>query len=375
MKVSMLQDNLSGGLKRVGKTITKKSTLPVLESVKISTLSGCVYLETSDLDTAMRVSVGAVIEEDGSICVPYAQFNKFVDRLSPERAEMIKLQPTMELKISCGATEATFKGIDSDEFPVVSWPRDNEASDSSSIMIDASVFLKLLNEVLYAASKDDDRPVLNAVYVEYETNTIKLTACDTYRMAHREYEFSSPSFDGNLSGIIPLSAIEKFKSLFADEIKYAEDIHLIFDNGMLLIVSMNAEFAVHLTEGTYPDYQQIFFANEDYTLRVDPESLKIILKRSEVFAESITLESDKDKQLIRINAKSRDLGTTDSVVDAHVIGDVIKSGYNIKYLMETLNKFDGYSIRADFKYVGVDNLGYQIKFTPEYDAWHIIMPY
>jgi DNA polymerase-3 subunit beta len=372
MKVSMLQDNLTNGLRRVGKTVSKKSTLPVLESVRISTHAGRVYLETSDLDTDMRVGVGAVVDQDGSICVPYTRFAKFVDRLSPERVELDIVQRTMELNIVCGATKASFKGIDGEEFPLIPWPRDNEAEDSPSIMINAAVLLKLLNEVLYAASKDDVLPALSGVWFEYDTNTLKVTTSDTKRMAHREYEFGSPSFDGKVSGLVPLSAIEKFKSLFADEIKYEEDIDLIFNAGMLFIVSGNAEFAVHLTEGQFPDYTHIFFANDLHTLRVDPDGLSIVLKRSEVFSEFTSLESDKDKQIIRVSATSRDLGTTDSVVDAYVIGESIKSGYKISQLVETLAKFDGYSIRADFK--NVSNIGYMIKFTPEYAAWHIIMP-
>lgn len=381
MRVSMLQDNLTNALKLAGKTVAKKSSLPVLECVKIGTENGRIYVETTDLDTGVRVYKGASVEEDGAICVPYKEFAKLVDRLSPERIDIDTTIRTMSLSLSCGASKATFKGIDALDFPVMGWLRDNDAIDVPTLMIRADDLMAMISEVQYAASKEDNRPTLNSISMAYKGNKLTLLASDGRRMAYAEHTFEQPSFDGEFNILVPLSSIEKFKSIFADEIKSSDDLWLAVEGENLFIMGSSTEFVTALTEGAFPDYMSIVFSNDEYTTIVDPISFTTLLKRSEVFSKYAFIKTEKQEGgagIMRVLADSyydaSDLGSTEGILDVQIKGDTVKSFYSIKHLSEMLGKFDDFNLRLDFKpVIGRDQTDYILKASNG-NSWHMLMP-
>lgn len=382
MRISMLQDNLNNALKLAKYTVksSRRNTLPVLECVKIGTANSRVTIETTDLDTAVRIHKGGIVEEDGAICIPYKEFAKFTALLSPERIDLEVVQRTLSLHMACGASKAEFKGIDAQDFPVIHWPSDNEANDNPTIMIRADILAEMLQEVQYAASEYEDRPALNAVCFEYDTDTLKLVASDGYRMACATHKFESPSFDGKLSAVVPLAAIEKFKALFALEINSAEDVYLCFDGLHLCIIApLGVEYMITLTEGQFPAYETIYFDNTLYTTRVDPVSLLTQLRRAAVFsptADMVTEVQENGLGIMRIGAKSTELGTTEGVVDVRIHDDTIKSYYKNAFLNEALNTIGDREIVLDFKLASpaiANGTNYILKIT-DGTTWHLLMP-
>ncbi len=117
MKVSCLQDNLARGLSIVGRAVSPRSTLPVLSNVLLRTDNGRLRLAATNLDLGITAWIGASVEEDGGITVPARTLIDLVNTLSPERVDLEVAVRTTSLLLRCGATTATIKGIDAEEFP------------------------------------------------------------------------------------------------------------------------------------------------------------------------------------------------------------------------------------------------------------------
>jgi DNA polymerase-3 subunit beta len=377
MKLSMLQDNLINGLKLVGKTVAKKSTLPVLESVYIGTDSGRVVLQTSNLDTAIQVTLGASVDQDGAICVPYANFNKLVNRLSPERIDMETTTVNTTLHLACGASTASFKGTDAQDFPVVPWIRDDEAFDGPLVIVSANRLMAAIDEVIYAAAKEDTRPVLNAVSFEYANHALTLLASDGNRLA--QHQIKELTYDGEFNVLIPLSAITLFKSVFASSSKNADDIFIMVNGTRVSFCVDGMEFLVNTIENIFPDYQKIDFTSTVYMTKVDPITVMRLLERAEIFSTYALITTSKENRILAVSA-SGDNGTTSGVTDAYLAGDEINSYYTIKYLTEALAKMPDEPVRLTFKEsIGQSNRAetdYIIKIQKdrEPNSYHLLMP-
>ncbi len=76
-----------------------------------------------------------------------------------------------------GGFKASLNGSDSDDFP----PMPN-AGQGEGISFKASALKDALRQVVYAASTDDSRPVLNGVLFEMEGSNLTLAATDGFRL-------------------------------------------------------------------------------------------------------------------------------------------------------------------------------------------------
>src|SRR5436309_11532545 len=180
MKVSCLQENFHRGLQTVGKAVANKTTLPVLNNILISTDRGRLKLAATNLEVGITNWVGCQVEEEGAITVPARLLSDFVASLPNDRISIALDERTRTLKIECARYEANIKGISADEFPIIP-----EVTDKPLARIPSPLLKEMINQVAFAASSDDSRPVLAGVYVQMEGRQRTMAAAAGLPLAQR----------------------------------------------------------------------------------------------------------------------------------------------------------------------------------------------
>jgi DNA polymerase-3 subunit beta len=251
MRVSVRQENLAKGLSIVGKAVENRPTLPVLSNVLLATEDARLKLAAMDMGLGMSITcwIGAKVDQAGSITLPSRTLADLVNNLSPERVDLALDKSTQTMNVRCGATVSNIKGIDSSEFPLI--PEDTQGD----VIVSGQVLKDMISQTVFAAAKEDNRPILTGVYTEFNGNMMTMAAADGYRLAVRTTEIEQP-FDKKLAIVIPARALAEVARIISDEDEEVS-ITLPGERDLVLFHMKNTNVSSQLLEGKFPDFGAI----------------------------------------------------------------------------------------------------------------------
>ena len=181
MKASVSQQQLAQGLGTVSRAVSPRSTLPVLANVLLATDEGRLRLSATNLELGISCWIGAQIQEEGSITVPARLLADLISTLPNDTVHLSVNMTTCTLAVHCGASDTEIKGIDAQEFPPM------PATDiTEGVRIKVSDFKEMVQQVAFAASSDEARPVLQGVQTTINGGEIVMAATDGFRVSVRK---------------------------------------------------------------------------------------------------------------------------------------------------------------------------------------------
>lgn len=329
MKISVLQENLNKALLVVSRIVSQRASLPILNNVLINVDKSQLKVSATNLEIGIIYSIGAKIEQSGSVSVPAKLFSELISSLPQDKIQLS--EANSNLKIKTIDFESNLNGIDVEEFPVIP-----EISDSPVFTMDSSPLVNLLSEVVFCASIDESRPVLAGVLFEINKNILKLAATDSYRLSQK---ITSIKSEKNLKVILPIRASQEIIRILSSdddgkEVKvYLNENEAMFEFGKIKLVS-------RLIEGNFPSYEQIIPQKTDLKVIIDRDQLLGSVKVANLFArESSNAIKMKinEKDLIEISASAAQVGENNSALKAKVTGEAMDININGKYLLDVLN--------------------------------------
>ena len=112
MNVSVMQENLSRGLQTVSRAVSSRATLPVLANVLLKTENAGLKLTATNLEIGINSWVPGKVEAEGEITVPAKLLTDLVASLPPQRIDLVLSAKDRTLKLTCGTSRASIKGIE-----------------------------------------------------------------------------------------------------------------------------------------------------------------------------------------------------------------------------------------------------------------------
>ncbi len=271
MIVSVLQENLAHGLSIVSRAVSTRSTLPVLSNVLIATDEGRLRLSATNLELGITCWIGAKIQEEGSTTVPARTFSELVSTLTDKQVDISLNVRTQTLNVRCGASNTDLKCIDSQEFPPMPVPELD-----GGMQLNVADFKEMIQQVAFAASTDEARPILTGVQINVQGNRLTLSAADGFRLSIRHADLSAPVGRG-FSAVIPARALVELARISADG---EQPITMVMPSGrgQVIFRTKDSELVSQLIEGSFPDLEQLIPQRNNTPRRalnhVLPESLQ-----------------------------------------------------------------------------------------------------
>jgi DNA polymerase-3 subunit beta len=303
MKASVSQEKLAHGLSLVSRAVAARSTLPVLGNVLIASDDGRLRLSATNLELGITCWIPARIEQQGSTTVPARTFSDLVSTLPADQVLLNLDTRTQTLNVRGGTSTNDIKCIDANEFPPLPTP-DMEGA----IELNVADFREMIQQVAFAASADEARPVLMGVLLHVEKEKLTLAAADGFRLS-------------TLQMVVP-----KMRN---QVVFHAKDV----------------EVTSQLIDGTFPDYQQIIPRKHTTRTLVSTSSLLKACKQAEIFAREgsnvarLNIKSASGEMKpseLEISATSEETGKNETVVEATVDGGGVLIAFNVKFLREAL---------------------------------------
>jgi DNA polymerase-3 subunit beta len=250
MKVSCLQENLARGLSTVARAVAPRSTLPVLGNVLVATEDGRLRLSATNLELGITCWIGGKVLEEGSTTVPARTFVDLVNTLPNDQVDMELSVRTQSLNVRSGAFNNDIKCIDAQEFPPLP---PSELDDGLTLNVDD--LKEMIQQVAFAASSDDARPVLTGVLAEIDDGELTLAAADGFRLSVRTANLEDSKSDG-FKAIIPARALSELSRVLSDG---EETVTMLLPSGrgQVIFRGKNVEVVSQLIEGSFPDYAGI----------------------------------------------------------------------------------------------------------------------
>jgi DNA polymerase-3 subunit beta len=304
----------------------------------VATDEGRLRLSATNLELGITCWIGAKIHEEGSTTVPARTFTDLVSTLSDSQVEMTLNVRTQTLNVRCGASTTDLKCIDAQEFPPMP-----VADFAQGLQINVSDLKEMVQQVVFAASTDDARPILTGVLVTVEDHQITLAAADGFRLSVRKSELSSPS-PTPINAVIPARALSELARIAGDGEKTLSMI-MPPGRGQVIFRTDDIELVSQLIEGTFPDYQQII-PNRCATRAVLSTSAFLkACKQAEIFAREgshiarveITPGGELEPGTVEIFGQSEETGSNQNLVDASIEGPHLLIAFNVRFLREVLD--------------------------------------
>jgi DNA polymerase-3 subunit beta len=371
MKASVSQQQLAHGLSVVSRAVSPRNTLPVLANVLVAADEGRLRISATNLELGISCWIGAQVEPDFAITVPARTFSDLVSTLPSDTVNLTLNSKTQTLKVQCGGSVTDIKGIDAQEFPPVPAP-----DLSAAIEINVASFKEMVQQVAFAASTDEARPVLQGVSVNVTGDQISLAATDGFRISVRKATLSNP-VKTPLTAIVPARALLELARIAPDG---EQMVRMVIPpgRGQVIFSLKDVELVSQLIEGNFPDYKVIIPRTlKTHTILTTASFLKAC-KQSEIIAREgnyvirLNIQPGVDKPgEVEISAQTEETGSSEVKIDATIDGPALVIAFNVRFLREVLDVIKTPNVALE---TNANNTPAMLHPVGDENFTHVIMP-
>lgn len=245
LKFTVDQGAFTSALSSVVGASAKKSTLPVLQCVKITGDGDIIRLDCTDLDLSLSAGLEAAPDSgvSGAVCVNARSLLQVVSAL-PDALVALEVANTLQVKIQAGKSRFSLPGVSADEFPKLP-----EVKDATSVVYGVGDFTAALSAATPYCSTDETRYVLNGVLLDPR-------GCFVATDGHRLVKAPITPERGALANpiIIPAKACQQILRGLGN---IGEAVELDVGASRLSVVVNGTTLTTRLIEGRFPEYENV----------------------------------------------------------------------------------------------------------------------
>lgn len=330
--------DLSEALLKVSKACANKTTVSVLECIKISAFNDCLTLLASDGELAIEKKIKADVLEEGEVCVHGKTFTDFINKLSGANVSFNTTEAGLE--INYGENSTSLQVLPTDDFPKI-----NFDINENHFVIKNKVFKELIAGSIFCCAQDDSRPILKGCLFNIVGQSLTVTALDGFRMA--VLERSTVSGSGSIKIVCPARTLSEISKMIEND---DGELTVFVQNGMMMVKIENTVLTSRLYQGEFINYKNITPTEFTTEAIVSKEELCESVERA-----GILIRGDKNSLIIfdikndgiKITSAS-ELGNVLEKVKCNLKGKELKIAMNAKYILESVKAIDSSELKLSF---------------------------
>ena len=331
------------------RAISLKNAIPILSTVKIDVTNEGITLIGSNGQISIEnfISIknenaGLLVTSSGSILLEATFFINVVSSLPDVTLDFKEIEQK-QIVLTSGKSEITLKGKDADQYP-----RIQEISASSTLVLETSVLKNIINDTDFAASTQESRPILTGVhFVLTENKNLKTVATDSHRMSQKKIVLEKNG--DNFDVVIPSRSLREFSAVFTDDI---ETVEIYFTNNQLLFRSENISFYTRLLEGNYPDTDRLIPTEFTSVVTFDNHNLRYAMERARLLSNATqngTVKLEIINDVVSAHVNSPEVGRVNEEIDTESIsGQDLTISFNPTYLIDSLKAINSEKVTISF---------------------------
>jgi DNA polymerase-3 subunit beta len=339
MKLTIERVALLKALSHVQSVVERRTTIPILSNVLLSTEGGKLALSATDMDLEIVERVPGRIERDGRTTAPAHTLYDIVRKLREgAQVELETIGERNEVVLRSGRSTFTLACLPPEDYPVMS------AGDlPHHFSLSAAELRTLIDRTRFAISTEETRYYLNGIYLHATKNNevpvLRAVATDGHRLAR--VEMTSPEGAAGMPGVIvPRKTVLELRKLVDEG---DEEINISLGDTKIRCAIGEAALTSKLIDGTFPDYDRVIPTSNDKILDVECKTFAEAVDR----VSTISTERSRAVKLaiergnLVVSATSPENGTAVEELEVRYQSTPIEIGFNSRYLLDITEQIDG----------------------------------
>jgi len=335
VKITVSKDEFVQALGVVSRAVSTRTSVQILSGILLEASGGELRVAATDMELSLRATIGAQVDGDGSIVLPGKTLVD-IARLLPSDEVSIEHKPTESVvHLSAGSASYTLHTYNPEDFP-----RLPDVTSVQTFAVEREALLETIQRVARAASRDESRPVLTGILVQFSGGKLTMAATDSYRLAVKETELDSSAPE--LEAIVPGRALQELARIAsagdAVDVGVHENQVVFGTEGMWL--------TTRRIDGQFPNYRQLLPEQFEHELTLPRAELLEVVRRAAVMIQRATpLQLRFAEGELTVIARTHEVGESKESMPAPFSGDALEIGFNADFLRDGLESVDGDDIR------------------------------
>jgi DNA polymerase-3 subunit beta len=303
MKFIVSSTELLNRLLSVGRVISNKNSMPILDNFLFRLAGNELSITASDLETTMDTVITIdSVEEEGAIAVPAKLLTESLRDFAEQPLTFIANTATNSVEISWAGGKFNIPGSSADDYPAKPELTDVEAT----LSLPANVLLETINHTLYATADDELRPMMNGIYFDMGAEVTSFVASDAHKLVC--YTRKDVKADKVSSFILSKKPANLLKNILA---RLTDTVTVELDKKNAVFTLPNHSLTCRLIEGNYPAYRSVIPTDNSHLITVDRVDLLNCVRRVSVF-------SNQASNLIKLKISENELTVSAQDLDFSV---------------------------------------------------------
>jgi DNA polymerase-3 subunit beta len=373
MIATVLKQKLLKYLSYADAIASSKTTIPVLSNILIDASDDAISVQSSNLETGMRVIEKAKVSEQGALAVNGKKLLSIVREL-PDDDVVLTTDEHNRLTVKSASREINAKfviaGVSKADFPELKVKPETEY-----MQVNADEFKKMTKKVIFSISSDENKYSLTGVFLEKYDSGLNMVATDGKRLSFVSRRFADLGVQPDLFEM-PAEGVIIPKIVLTEIVKYQferDALRVGFSKNQIFFSYDNISVVSNLIEGKFPDYRKIIPEERERYFVAEKTILFSAIKRVSILVDEsynqIKLNISGGKLIL--SSKNPALGGAAEEIPIQYGGEAIDIALNYIYLLDCLKEVSSDDVKVDFE--NAERV-LTVRGTGDSDYVNLIMP-
>lgn len=336
LRITCSKDELVQALGVVSRAVSTRTSVQILSGILLEAQGSELRAAATDMELSLRATLTAQIEGDGAIVLPGKTFAD-IARLLPADEVLIEHKPAESVvHVTSGTASYTLHTYNPEDFP-----RLPELDTVTTFAVDREPLLETIGRVARAASRDESRPVLTGILVQFTAGMLIMAATDSYRLAVKQTTLEGTVPE--LEAIVPARALQELARIATS----GDEVEVGVHENQVIFATSGVWLTTRRIDGQFPNYKQLLPEAFEYELTVPRLELLDVVRRASVMIQRSTpLQIRFAEGELTVIARTHDVGESKESMPIGFTGETLEIGFNADFLRDGLESLEGDDVRV-----------------------------
>ena len=329
MKVEVNSQALADAVAWTTRVIDARPASPILAGVRLEAIDGTLQLSAFNYAISARHHIEAGVDEAGSVLVLGKLLADITKSLPAAKTYLSTDESTMT--ITSGKSTFTMQLMPDAEYP------DLPVIPSKLGQVDAQTFTQAVTQASVAVSREENRPVLTGIRVQFQGDKVIMSSTDRFRLSRSSFTWTPENPDTNATALVR-GALLRDVARSLDE---HQNIVVDFDTenpSLLGFENAGRVSTSQLIDGEFPAVDRLYADEYPIHAVINKQDLISAIKRVSLVAErNAPIRMAFTSQELTLTAGTADEAQAKEILDSDMDGEDITVAFIPTYLIEGLS--------------------------------------
>ena len=335
LRITCSKDALVQALGVVSRAVSTRTSVQILSGILLEAANGELKVAATDMELSLRATLPARVEGDGAIVLPGKTLADIARLLPADEVEIEHKPAESVAHLTCGSASYTLNTFNPEDFP-----RLPELEAVSTFSVEREALLETITRVARAASRDESRPVLTGILVQFAGGKLVMAATDSYRLAVKETALSGSAPE--LEAIVPGRALQELARIATS----GDEVEVGVQENQVVFSTSGVWLTTRRIDGQFPNYRQLLPETFEHELTLPRVELLEVVRRASVMIQRATpLQLRFAEGEITVIARTHEVGESKESMPAAYTGEPLEIGFNAEFLRDGLELLESDDVR------------------------------